>query len=103
MATEAHFISFVPNVRFEPGHLVMTNGVAELVQQGHFNPSAYLSRHLSGDWGNLSDNDWRQNDAALKSGEDRLFSAYKISPDCKVWIITEWDRSVTTLLLPSEY
>ncbi|WP_238897558.1 hypothetical protein [Achromobacter xylosoxidans] len=103
MAIEAHFISFVPNVRFEPGHLVMTDGVAELVQQGRFNPSAYLRRHLGGDWGDLSDNDRRQNDAALKSGEDRLFSAYEIGPSLKVWVITEWDRSVTTVLLPSEY
>ncbi len=43
------------------------------------------------------------NDAALKSGADRLFSSYQITPDLKLWIITEWDRSVTTLLLPSEY
>jgi hypothetical protein len=39
----------------------------------------------------------------LKSGADRLFSSYQITPDLKLWIITEWDRSVTTLLLPSEY
>ena len=45
----------------------------------------------------------RQNDAALKSGEDRLFSSYQVTRDLKLWIITEWDRSVTTLLLPSEY
>ena len=41
--------------------------------------------------------------AALKSGEDRLFSSYQVTRDLKLWIITEWDRSVTTLLLPSEY
>ena len=40
---------------------------------------------------------------ALKSGEDRLFSSYQVAPGLKLWIITEWDRSVTTLLLPSEY
>jgi hypothetical protein len=39
----------------------------------------------------------------LKSGADRLFSSYQITPDLKLWIITEWDHSVTTLLLPSEY
>jgi hypothetical protein len=47
--------------------------------------------------------DKRQNDAALKSGEDRLFSSYQVAPGLQLWIITEWDRSVTTLLLPSEY
>ena len=81
----------------------MTAGVDELVRQGRLNPTPYLRRHLHGDWGDLSDEDRRLNDAALKSGEDRLFSSYQVTPDLKLWIITEWDRSVTTLLLPSEY
>jgi hypothetical protein len=81
----------------------MTAGVDELVRQGQLNPSSYLRRHISGDWGDLDDCDRRQNDAALLSGEDRLFSSYQVAPDLKLWIITEWDRSVTTLLLPSEY
>jgi hypothetical protein len=81
----------------------MTRGVDQLVRQGGLNPIPCLRRHLHGDWGDLSDNDRRQNNAALKSGEDRLFSSYEVSPDLKLWIITEWDRSVTTLLLPSEY
>ena len=42
-------------------------------------------------------------DTALRTGEDRLFSPYQVEPDLKLWIITEWDRSVTTLLLPDEY
>lgn len=83
--------------------MVITAGVDELVRQGRLNPTPYLYRHLHGDWGDLSDNDRRQNDAALKSGEDRLFSSYQVTRDLKLWIITEWDRSVTTLLLPSEY
>ncbi|EDT3379573.1 hypothetical protein R5022_19110 [Pseudomonas aeruginosa] len=89
--------------RFNPGQVIMTSGVASLAQQGRLNPRPYLMRHLSADWGDLSDNDRRQNDAALKSGEDRLFSAYEVGPNLKVWVITEWDRSVTTVLLPSEY
>jgi hypothetical protein len=103
MATEAVFISQVPNLRFSPGQVVATIGVDELVRQGRLNPSAYLRRHLGGDWGDLDACDRRQNDAALKSGEERLFSSYQVTPDLKLWIITEWDRSVTTLLLPSEY
>ncbi|MBN0941390.1 hypothetical protein JTM36_34820, partial [Pseudomonas aeruginosa] len=67
------------------------------------NPTPYLRRHLGGDWGDLDDSDRRQNDAALKSGEDRLFPSYEVTPGLKIWIITEWDRSVTTLLLPNEY
>ena len=89
--------------RFSPGQVVMTAGVDELVRQGRLNPTPYLRRHLHGDWGDLSDDDRRLNDAALKSGEDRLFSSYQVTRDLKLWIITEWDRSVTTLLLPSEY
>ena len=89
--------------RFPPGQVVMTTGVDELVRQGRLNPTPYLRRHLHGDWGDLSGDDWRLNDAALASGEDRLFSSYQVMPDLKLWIITEWDRSVTTLLLPSEY
>ena len=103
MATEAPFISVVTRSRFPTGHLVMTAGVDALVRQGRLNPSSYLRRHLSADWGDLDDSDRRQNDAALKSGEDRLFSSYQVTPTLKLWIITEWDRSVTTLLLPSEY
>ena len=88
--------------RFRAGQLVMTAGVNDLVQRGALDPVPYLRRHLNGDWGDLCDEDRRSNDAALKNG-DRLFSSYQLAPDLKLWIITEWDRSVTTLLLPSEY
>jgi hypothetical protein len=60
-----------------------------------------MRRHLHGEWGDLSDSDRRQNDAALKSGEDRLFSSYQvIRPEA---LDHHRGRSVTTLLLPSEY
>ncbi len=96
-------LNLASQARFAAGQVVMTAGVDELIRQGRFNPVPYLRRHLHGDWGDLSDNGRRLNDAALKSGEDRLFSSYQVTPDLKLWIITEWDRSVTTLLLPSEY
>ena len=96
-------LNLASQARFSPGQVVMTAGVDELVRQGRLNPTPYLRRHLHGEWGDLSDSYRRQNDAALQSGEDRLFSSYQITPDLKLWIITEWDRSVTTLLLPSEY
>lgn len=103
MASAMLSISQTPSLRFSPGHVVMTCGIDELVQQGRLNPVPYLRRHLGGDWGDLDDSDRRRNDAALKSGEARLFSSYQVTPDLTLWIITEWDRSVTTLLLPSEY
>ena len=96
-------LAVLSQLRFRAGQLVMTAGVNDLVQRGALNPALYLQRHLDGDWGDLCNDDKRQNDAALKSGEDRLFSSYRITPDLKLWIITEWDRSVTTLLLPDEY
>lgn len=103
MTTEVLLISLIPNSRFLTGEVVVTAGVDELIQQGRLNPNEFLRRHLSGDWGDLDESDRRQNDAALQSGEDRLFSSYQVAPDLKLWIITEWDRSVTTLLLPDEY
>ena len=96
-------LNFASEALFSPGQVFMTTGVDELVRQGRLNPTPYLRRHLHGDWGDLSGDDRRLNDAALASGEDRLFSSYQVMPDLKLWIITEWDRSVTTLLLPSEY
>lgn len=61
-----------------------------------------LSRHTRGDWGDLDEHDWKENDAALEHGF-RLFSQYSTQGGTKFWIITEWDRSVTTILLPEEY
>ncbi|MBJ7223580.1 MULTISPECIES: hypothetical protein [unclassified Brenneria] len=92
-----------PRVRFFPGEIVVTAGVVHLIQLRQLESSRYLRRHLSGDWGDLDENDRQLNDAALASGEDRLFSSYQVDRDLTLWIITEWDRSVTTLLLPSEY
>ena len=61
-----------------------------------------LSRHLRGDWGTLDKEDWSANEEALKDG-GRLFSAYLSSAHIKFWIITEADRSATTVLLPEDY
>ena len=61
-----------------------------------------ISRHTSGDWGDLDEDDKRQNDLALVRGF-RIFSAYETVSDVKIWIISEADRSVTTVLLPEDY
>lgn len=85
---------------FESGQLVSTRGAIREFTQ----PEAFelLTRHFNGDWGDLDDFDKEQNDIALKGG-GRLLSAYEFPPDRKLWIITEADRSVTTMLLPEEY
>lgn len=92
--------------KFELGQTVMTRGVKALCEE---NASFFsrmidcLHRHQSGDWGELSDDDKEMNDRALdKEYPDRILSAYKID-EVKIWIITEWDRSSTTVLLPEEY
>src|SRR3546814_19002593 len=75
--------------RFNPGQVVMTSGVASLVQQGQLNPRPYLFRHLSAAWGDHDASDRRQNDAALPTGEDRLVSSYEAGPSPNVWSIPE--------------
>lgn len=83
---------------------MVTDGVHALIEQDHLNIHPYLNRHLTGDWGDICDEDKLSNEQALQYGE-RLFSAYEIDAgdQKKLWIITERDRSVTTMLLPSEY
>lgn len=61
-----------------------------------------LSRHVRGEWGTLDVEDWNSNEQALARG-GRLFSAYRSTQKVKYWIITEADRSVTTVLLPEDY
>jgi hypothetical protein len=60
-------------------------------------------RHLVGDWGECHPTDWRANDEALRTGMGRLFSAYYSAQGVKFYVITEADRSVTTVLLPADY
>jgi hypothetical protein len=65
-------------------------------------PIEFLSRHQTGDWGIVCDDDKRENDFSVREGF-RILSSYKTSNGEKLWVITEADRSVTTILLPSEY
>lgn len=84
------------------GQTVMTRAVAELVYQGRLDPQQYLRRHMFGDWGDLPNVDKRANQLAVRDGE-RVLSSYQVTPDLTIWIITEADRSATTLLLPQDY
>lgn len=64
-------------------------------------PSGYLARHAAGDWGELCGFDRRENERSLRHGY-RVLSSYEVG-EGRVWVITEADRSVTTVLLPEEY
>lgn len=84
------------------GQLVATPGALTAFEAAGEHPLFLLARHARGDWGVVDAEDWRANDHALQAGA-RLLSAYRLATGTKVWIITEADRSATTLLLPEEY
>lgn len=85
---------------FQPGQIVATPGALDLAENG-VNLLDYLFRHLSGDFGDLCEEDKQENQFSVKKGF-RILSAYKTSSG-KLWIITEADRSATTFLLSEEY
>jgi hypothetical protein len=102
-----------PAPKFPLGRVVATPGALELLARTNTTPLELLARHVCGDWGDLGADDARENDFSLQHGL-RLLSAYKLPPPPSdtsaaagtpetIWIITERDRSVTTLLLPEEY
>ncbi|GIU42927.1 hypothetical protein TUM4438_10650 [Shewanella sairae] len=87
---------------FPLGQVVMTQGInSKLDASNHGVFSTLLILHSRGDWGNVCDEDKAANDEAVNSGR-RLMSAYMFD-GIIIWIITEADRRVTTILLPSEY
>jgi hypothetical protein len=88
--------------RFALGQIVETIGAHNTLAAALHLPTEFLLRHKNGDWGELPEEDIRENEWSLANGA-RLFSAYRTRTDEKLWVITEWDRSVTTLLLPEEY
>ncbi|MCR6481045.1 hypothetical protein NU688_33145 [Variovorax sp. ZS18.2.2] len=94
--------TFAAQQKFELGTTALTRGVCSLIATGKLTPLPFILRHASGDWGDLCEEDRSSNEAALKQ-RGRLMSSYKLDDKQTLWIITEWDRSVTTLLLPSEY
>ncbi len=86
--------------QIEIGQVVVTSGVMyELPPQDVLNG---LVRHINGDWGELCEQDREENDHAANNG-GRLMSRYTARTGAVFWIITEYDRSVTTILLPLEY
>ena len=86
--------------KFPLGKVVATPNALQQVPETEILTA--LNRHAQGDWGDMPEEDQKTNDRALKDG-GRLFSAYTSSTKVKFWIITEWDRSATTILLPEDY
>lgn len=88
--------------RFVLGSIFATPGALEALRNAGTTPAEFLSRHQSGDWGDVCDEDAAENELAL-GRHLRLFSVYHLNSDVKIWVITEADRSGTTILLPDEY
>ena len=93
---------------FKTGITVMTRGVADRIETDPLFAAFVtesFNRYMRCDWGDLDKDDARANDQAVADGDDRILAAYKREgfPEDKIWIITEWDRSATTVLFPSEY
>lgn len=88
--------------RFPLGRIVATPGALRALEEAGESPDGFLKRHIIGDWGELDQEDQRENEFSVTHGF-RLLSAYNLSNGTRLWIITEADRSATTLLLPSEY
>jgi hypothetical protein len=87
---------------FDLGQLVATPGALAALQKTGQSAMDFLSRHVRGDWGKLPKGDREENHLSLEKGF-RLLSSYRTTAGDKLWVITEADRSVTTLLLPEEY
>lgn len=87
---------------FNLGQIVATPGALDTLARAEMDPLKLITRHVTGDWGDMVDEDKQANDEAVIHG-DRVFSSYKLESGGKIWVITEWDRSCTTLLLPDDY
>lgn len=87
---------------FELGQLVATPGALEAFEVNQQTPLEFIRRHLNHDWGDLDEHDKHANDYGVRHGF-RILSAYSLGDGTRIWIITEADRSATTVLLPSEY
>lgn len=96
------------NEKFTLGNVVATCGVVNLMDKdSQFREFVEVSskKYIECDWGDMCRDDCIMNDNAVKTGDERIHGSYSHpnNKDWKIWIITEWDRSVTTILLPSEY
>ena len=88
--------------KFSLGRIVATRGALEALKQANQNPLEFIEKHHTGDWGELCEEDKRENEFSVRNGF-RILSAYRTRNGVKIWVITEADRSATTLLRPHEY
>ena len=87
---------------FSLGQVVATPGALAAFEEAGEGPAKYLARHIVGDWGEVCEQDAKENDFSVEHGF-RLMSVYTLTTGVKIWVLTEADRSATTALLPEEY
>lgn len=87
---------------FPLGQVVATPGALEALREAEQDPLELLTRHVTGDWGDLSEEDKDENEFSVDR-ELRILSAYNLPTGRKIWVISEADRSATTILLPEDY
>ena len=90
------------NTKVSLGRVVATPGALSALEEACESALGYLMRHASGDWGDVPPEDWEENEFSL-TNDFRLLSSYTLRNETRIWIITEADRSITTILLPEEY
>ena len=88
---------------FETGAVYITNEAVTVTKKLNIHPMILIARHVSGDWTEMCEEDQKTNIHAVEHGEGRVFSSYELPDKIKIWVITECDRSKTTILLPHEY
>jgi hypothetical protein len=88
--------------RFPLGKLVATPAAIEAMKQAGQNPHELFQRHQRGDWGEVCPTDAQENELSVKEGF-RVMSVYVLKTGVKVWVITEADRSASTILMPEDY
>ena len=91
-----------PRPLFPLGQIAATPGAIAALEQANQTAGEFLNRHVTGDFGEVDEGDRQRNEQAIKDGS-RILSAYTTRNGIRFWVITESDRSVTTLLLPDEY
>ena len=89
-------------IKLPLGRLLATPGAIDAMLKARQNAAEFLQRHASGDWGTVGAEDRAANNQAVNIFE-RILSAYRLKTGVRIWIITEADRSATTILLPAEY
>jgi len=88
--------------KFPLGRVVATPGALKALEEANQNPFEFLERHQAGDWGELCEEDQKENEFSVQN-DFRILSAYTTRNNVKLWVITGADRSSTCLLLPQEY